>query len=539
VRISVAVWALILAGLAAGQDGASAWELYEEGRAAEKAGHMPEAYLLYMEASAMEPQNRTYWLRGQAVQTRALMQVKPAPPPGDTAELEPEEPEGPPVHFDPPTLEDQMDVRKLLPPPDLEGDPQKRDFDITGDSKKLWQEIAHTYGLDCVFDSDYQATKEFRFHLDAVDYRVAIHSLETASGAFIVPMTGKLFMVVKDTPQKRSEVEPMVAVEIRLSEARTPQDAQALIAAVQQSIGLDKVSFSPQSNTVVIKDKVSKVLPAQALFEQLIHPAGQLMIDMQFMTVSRDDMITYGINFPSMLSLSPLTTWMNNAFSIPNGIAGLLTFGGGKTLIGIGIAMPSMVAQMTKNSGKVLFATALRAVDGQPATMHLGQRYPILTSGYFGTSGSATAGTTNQGYVPTPSFSFEDLGLTLKITPTMHDEDGVGMDIDAEYKVLAGTSLNGIPVIGSQVLKSKPSVKLGEWAMVAGLLNSSDAYTIAGLAGLSRIPYISPMFTTHEKDKNTDEVLILLRPRLLTPPPSQSLHPRIYMGSDTRPVTPL
>jgi general secretion pathway protein D len=117
--------------------------------------------------------------------------------------------------------------------------------------------------------------------------------------------------------------------------------------------------------------------------------------------------------------------------------------------------------------------------------------------------------------------------------------DGVALDIDAEYKVLAGTSLNGIPVIGSQVLKSKPRLKLGEWAMVAGLLNASDAYTISGLAGLSQLHYVGPMFSTHEKDKSTDEVLILLRPHLLNLPPSQSIHEPIYLGSDTRPAIPL
>ena len=41
-------------------DDPAAWELYENGRAAEKAGHMAQAYLLYAEAAAMEPRNKTY-----------------------------------------------------------------------------------------------------------------------------------------------------------------------------------------------------------------------------------------------------------------------------------------------------------------------------------------------------------------------------------------------------------------------------------------------------------------------------------------------
>ncbi len=538
-RIGVGLGVLVLASVAGAQvqDGHSAWELYMQGRAAEKDGHVAEAYLLYMEASAMEPQNKNYWLRAQAVQSRALMQVKPdLPHSADTAAAEPDTP---PIHLDPATAQDEMDVRQLLPPPDLAGDEAARDFDLRGDSKKLWADVAHTFGLDCIFDSDYQPTKELTFQLKSVGFRVAMQALEVATGAFVIPLTEKLFMVAKDTTQKRNELEPMEAVEIRLPETRTPQDFQALVAAVQQSLGLEKVSWSAATNTVIIRDKISKVVPAQALFQQLIAPTAQVMIDMEFLDVSRDDTITYGIDFPSMLSLLPLTTWMNNVPSIPSSVAGLLSFGGGKTLIGIGVAMPSLVAQMSKNSGKVLFSTELRALDGQAASMHMGQRYPILTSGYFGTQGSVTAGTSGVGYVPIPSFSYEDLGLTLKLTPTLHDIDAVSMDIDAEYKVLSGTSLNGIPVIGSQVLKSKPMLKLGEWAVVAGLLNSSDAVTISGIPGLSRIPALGPLTSTHETDKNTDEVLILMRPHMVSLPPSQTSHPPIYLGTDTRPLIPL
>lgn len=539
-RIGVALGALLLAAVLGAQDmdGPSAWEVYQEGRAAEKAGHIAEAYLLYMQASAMDPQNRTYWLRGQTLESRALQEVKPTPiPPAPGGALA--QAEAPPERFESPTPADWMEVRQLAPPAELTAPSGTSDFDLTGDYKKLFEQLAKAYGLDCIFDPDYLPGKEFRFRVKDVDFRLAMHALEMATDSFVIPLTPKLFMVAKDTAQKRTQLEPVEAVEIRLPETRSSQDFSALIAAVQQSMGLEKVSWDTQTNTVIIRDKVSKVVPAQALFEQLMHPSAQIMIEMQFLTVSRDDTITYGVDFPINFSITPLTSWLGNTPSFPSGIVGLLGFGAGKSLFGIGIMTPSMVAQMTKNTSQVLFDTQLRALDGQPASLHMGQRYPILTSGYFGTQGAANATTQPGTYIPTPSFSFEDLGLTLKVTPTVHDLDTVTLDIDAQYKVLAGTALNGIPVIGSQALKSQTSLRWGEWAMVAGLLDTSDTRTISGIPVLANIPLLGPLTSTHEHDRNDQEVLILLRPQLLSLPPTQYIRRAIDLGPDQRPLTPL
>src|ERR1019366_6714065 len=104
----------------------------------------------------------------------------------------------------------------------------------------------------------------------------------------------------------------------------------------------------------------------------------------------------------------------------------------------------------------------------------------------------------------------------------VHGAESVTLDIDSEFKVLGGSSVNGIPVISSRVLKNKAELRFGEWASVAGLVDCDQARTIAGCAGVSLIHFLSPLTSTNTHNSDEGQVLVLIRPLLITLPPSMA-----------------
>jgi general secretion pathway protein D len=194
------------------------------------------------------------------------------------------------------------------------------------------------------------------------------------------------------------------------------------------------------------------------------------------------------------------------------------------------------VATLTQSSSRTILQTQIRSVNGLPATLHVGDKYPVLTSGYFGPATPASAGTA---YTPPPSFTYQDLGVSLKILPVIGNNDLMTLDMETEYQLLAGASVNGIPVLANRKISTRISIHNDEWALIGGLMDKTDNKSITGVAGLARIPLFGWLFKTQNREKDLDYIVIIMKPHLVGEAPSSHETAPMDVGTETRPLTPI
>jgi general secretion pathway protein D len=496
----------------------SAEELYNRGRRFEKNGNVAQAYLLYSQAAAADPANRQYWQRAQALQTRAATQANVMPTSSMSADLALPDDSGPPL---PEASEkEREEARRPQPPVELSAAPGVKDFDLRGDHKLLWEEVTKAYGIDVIFDGDYTPGPITRFRITGAGYREALHALMSVTSSFIVPISPRLVLVVKDTEAKRREVENTVAVTVPIPEPITLQEAQEMARSVQQLMEIQRFAIDSAQRLVLMRDRVSKVVPAQALLNQLLHKRAQVMIEVELVTVPKTTSLRFGLALPTSI---PIVQIMKTVSLV-----------GGPLSFGLVLGTAELLAEWSRSVSRTFFHAEMRSLDGAQASFHAGEKYPIVTVGYVG---EVDAG--DQVFVPPPTFNYEDLGLALKITPRVHDSEEVTLEIEAEYKLLTGASANGNPVISSRKFANRVRLRFDQSAIIAGLVTSSRAMTLTGIVGLSSIPVIGTVLSRNTRTREESETLLVLKPRLLSVPPTESTPRPIWIGTESRLRTPM
>lgn len=512
--------------------------LAREAAKAARAGNFLQAFSLYSRAAQLSPygsyaeQSRAM-LAAAASQNQVRMGGILAPAPANSeAERAPQAPESAAL-LGSVSAELLDETRRLMPPIRLQADSAVRNLSLSAPPRQLWEEVLKGYGLDAVFDDSVTDAPPIPLELEAANYREAIRALELVTNTIAIPVGEQLLLVSANTANAQIQLEPTAAVAIPVPQAIANEDATEIANAIRQALEIRTVMVDAARRMLLVRDRYSKVLAAQMLAEELLGYPQDVVFDLEFREVTRRSFNRYGINLPTTFPLTVFTNWMNNVASPAKGFTNFLTFGGGSSLVGIGIASAEAVAFMSRTDSKTIYRAEIRGASGKESVFNLGQQYPVLRSNFI-------SGPTQQpgSSVFFPQVEFKQIGFAVKAKPVVW-RNTVTLDLSVSVALLTGESSNGIPVLANRETNTRLQVEDGQLISVAGLLVKEEARSLTGLAGLNQLPGIGALFRQTSTTKDETEVLVVIRPRILQPRSRRLASPGWWTGTSTRFVAPL
>jgi general secretion pathway protein D len=456
----------------------------------------------------------------------------------------------------------------------------QKSFHLHSDEQDVIRQVLSAYGIRPVFDESVQHDN-LRFDLDDSPYQQAIPILFDMSHLFSVPLDAKSVIIAKDTPENRERLEHQLQETIFIP-GMTNEEMDNLGTLVKNIFDIKQVTVGKSSGTLVLRAPQETLTYINLTLADLIDGGSEVMIDLQLYSVDKNNQRNIGAQLPQQIGIYSVASAAQNLVTanqsivnqaiaqglIPAGASNVVIalalvasglvqstllsstigfFGGGLTTTGVTVNQnPTFNLALNSSDTRALDDIQVRVADRQSATFRVGERFPITTATYSsGVTGSAAAlaNTTING-VPVssllnsavgtsatiPQIQYEDLGLTLKATPTVQKSGAIKMHIDMKIEALTGNSLSNIPILNSQQFASDVTVDDGETALLASSLTKSESASLSGYPGLSQLPGFQT--ATGDKTTNTDssDLILLITPHITRRRSNLTAGPRIAIN---------
>lgn len=148
--------------------------------------------------------------------------------------------------------------------------------------------------------------------------------------------------------------------------------------------------------------------------------------------------------------------------------------------------------------GKVLASPTLVTQSGEEAAFHSGGEMPIKTSNQF-----------NSGVV------WKRYGILLKIKPRADFSGKMDITVECEVSSLHGPSVDNVPGLLINKISSRFNLKESKTIALSGLIKKEWRTSQQGLAGLSKIPLLGDLLSSHAYNSAESELIFFVTPRIV------------------------
>jgi type II secretory pathway component GspD/PulD (secretin) len=380
--------------------------------------------------------------------------------------------------------------------------------------KEIIQQLSRNSGVNILLHASASAQDMgVSIDLRGLTFQKVLDALMLQTDMFYRVMDPNTIMVFKKTPANLNEYENKLIQTFYLSNAEVDNVRQIFNALMPQM----RVFSDKRLNSLTVLAKAGDLAVARRIVNQVDKAKAEVMIYMELLEVSERTAESLGL----LPTNSPTGT--QGIYSI-GATSPSLAPGNQPTAIRqirgkkIALLMPSFRLDLAKSTAqtRLLADPNVRVVSGETGEVNIGNKIsttqssigpPTTTSA---TPGSAAAGAaTLAGTLATQTtYSYEDVGVRIKVKPRVHFNGDITLELESDVKTQVPGGDPGRPTISQRVIKTTARLRDGETAIFAGLLKEDEVKNLQGLWGISSIPVLSDLLG-HRSDVDTKTDVIL------------------------------
>jgi type IV pilus assembly protein PilQ len=153
------------------------------------------------------------------------------------------------------------------------------------------------------------------------------------------------------------------------------------------------------------------------------------------------------------------------------------------------------------NKADIISNPRITTVNNREARILVGRKIPLIV---LDEAGNAVTQLTT-------------IGITLRVTPHINDDDRITLDLHPEVSDLAGqATVQGGIIINTSEADTRVIVDDGETAVIGGLIRTNTSKLRRGVPILKDIPLLGYLFSGTTEVKEKRELLIFITPKIIT-----------------------
>jgi len=360
--------------------------------------------------------------------------------------------------------------------------------------------ISRQTGLNFVFDKEVQPDTRTTVFVRDTPIEEVIHYVLVTNQLDRKILNENTILIYPNTPAKTRDYKDLVVRSFYLANADAKQTAQM----VRQLVKTRDLFVDEKLNLLVMRDTPEAIRVAEKLIANQDKGEPEVMLEVQIMEVTDNDLVSAGIQWPSQIGVG-----LQGAEGVPGKITGTEATHFNSGLVRLTVPDPMLVFRLSQQVGRanLLANPRIRVKNREKAHIHIGDKVPVITT---------TAGAT--GFV-SESVNYLDVGLKLDVEPQVFLEDDVGIKLGLEVSNIGQQIKTASGTIAYQVGTRNSTTTLllhdGETQILAGLISNEDRRNSTQVPGLSNMPVAGRLFQSKDDTANKTEIVMLITPRVV------------------------